>query len=244
MSALDVEYRNIAGMPGYRVGNDGSVWSCHRASGRFSGEWRRLAIRIRRPGCPYRIVDLRAEAGKGRVVRFYIHRLVLKAFIGLPPAGMQACHNDGDPANNRLENLRWDTCKSNAADKVRHGTTLVGENHPNAILSEELVAEICRLRMSGMKQIQIGKQVGCSQTIVSAVLLGKIWRSVERKAIPSFRAVDRPIVGKRLTIDGAREIVRLCRSGESRRDVATKYGVSPSLINQIMRGDTWLEATA
>jgi len=51
-----------------------------------------------------------------------VHRLVLEAFIGPAPKGTICCHNDGDPTNNRLENLRWDTHSSNTRDAIRHGT--------------------------------------------------------------------------------------------------------------------------
>lgn len=51
-----------------------------------------------------------------------VHQLVLEAFIGPRPAGMMACHNDGNPANNRVENLRWDTQSSNIFDAIGQGT--------------------------------------------------------------------------------------------------------------------------
>src|SRR3990167_2626181 len=52
-----------------------------------------------------------------------VHRLVLFAFRGSPPQGYESCHNDGNPSNNRLPNLRWDTAASNQADRVKHGTS-------------------------------------------------------------------------------------------------------------------------
>jgi hypothetical protein len=51
-----------------------------------------------------------------------VHRLVLEAFVGPCPPGLMGCHGNGNPADNRLENLRWDTAKGNAADSIRHGT--------------------------------------------------------------------------------------------------------------------------
>lgn len=57
----------------------------------------------------------------GVQIRFHIHRLVLFAFVGEPEVGMECCHNDGDPANNALTNLRWDTPSANSYDTVRHG---------------------------------------------------------------------------------------------------------------------------
>lgn len=50
-----------------------------------------------------------------------VHLLVLEAFTGPRPKGEQACHNDGNNTNNRVENLRWDTPKENVADIKRHG---------------------------------------------------------------------------------------------------------------------------
>lgn len=51
---------------------------------------------------------LRARlARKGNQSIFFIHRLVLEAFVGECPEGMKTRHLDGDPANNRLSNLKW-----------------------------------------------------------------------------------------------------------------------------------------
>jgi hypothetical protein len=61
-----------------------------------------------------------------RATSHRVHRLVLEAFVGLPPDGMEGCHNDGNKRNNQLSNLRWDTRSANARDKGRHG------NDPNA----------------------------------------------------------------------------------------------------------------
>lgn len=57
--------------------------------------------------------------GRERVVT--VHTLVLEAFAGPRPPHADACHADGDPTNNHLENLRWDTQSANGKDRVRHG---------------------------------------------------------------------------------------------------------------------------
>jgi hypothetical protein len=51
-----------------------------------------------------------------------VHRLVLETFVGPAPAEMVACHGNGNPADNRLSNLRWDSRSSNHLDSVSHGT--------------------------------------------------------------------------------------------------------------------------
>jgi len=52
----------------------------------------------------------------------YLHRLVALAFLEEPKPGMEVCHNDGNPMNPRLKNLRWGTRSENVRDAVRHGT--------------------------------------------------------------------------------------------------------------------------
>lgn len=59
-----------------------------------------------------------------------VHRLVLFAFVGLPPDGMEACHNNGIASDNRIENLRWDTHANNNLDRKNHGKYARGKDHP------------------------------------------------------------------------------------------------------------------
>lgn len=56
-----------------------------------------------------------------------VHRMVCEAFHGAAPSDQhQAVHNDGDPAHNTPENLRWATRSENAQDSVTHGTRPMG----------------------------------------------------------------------------------------------------------------------
>lgn len=54
--------------------------------------------------------------------QFQVSNLVLMAFVGSCPDGMEACHWNDDPSDNCLENLRWDTRSANQLDSVRNGT--------------------------------------------------------------------------------------------------------------------------
>lgn len=49
------------------------------------------------------------------------HQLVLEAFVGPRPEGMETLHGNGVPGDNRLGNLRWGTHAENAQDTLRHG---------------------------------------------------------------------------------------------------------------------------
>lgn len=57
-----------------------------------------------------------------RVECAFVHRLVLEAFVGPRPPGMEVCHNNGHKADNRPDNLRWDTKSANNLERFReHG---------------------------------------------------------------------------------------------------------------------------
>lgn len=66
---------------------------------------------------------LRVDLSNGPVAHSHlVHRVVLTAFVGPCPEGMEALHGDGVPGNNRVENLRWGTRHENRMDSVLHGT--------------------------------------------------------------------------------------------------------------------------
>jgi hypothetical protein len=50
-----------------------------------------------------------------------VHVLVLEAFVGPRPLGMEARHADDDPTNNHLDNLSWGTRSQNSFDAIRNG---------------------------------------------------------------------------------------------------------------------------
>lgn len=58
----------------------------------------------------------------GKVTTRFVHQLVAEAFIGPRVGNLVACHNNGDPADNRVENIRWDTQQNNVHDRRAHGT--------------------------------------------------------------------------------------------------------------------------
>src|SRR5258708_6519114 len=144
---MDDLFVEIDGFPGYRVNRDGEVQSCWNRRGRRGGmtsNWLPLKP-IRRP-CGHLVVNLHRERKKSAR---YIHHLVLEAFNGPRPPGTVCCHGDGNPANNRLENLRWGSQKSNCDDMLRHGTRRLGETGTRAKLRESDVVEIRRLGAEG-----------------------------------------------------------------------------------------------
>lgn len=63
-------------------------------------------------------VRIGGRSGRWRTV----HQLVLEAFVGPIPPGMEVRHLNGDPTDNRLENLAYGTHSENMRDRLAHGT--------------------------------------------------------------------------------------------------------------------------
>ena len=101
----------------YEVSDQGRVRSLDRIDSRG---WRRKGqiLRANPNSCGYPSVQLFRDA-KRRSVK--VHTLVLEAFVGSCPPGMEACHWNDTKDDNRLSNLRWGTPSENQLDLVRNG---------------------------------------------------------------------------------------------------------------------------
>lgn len=106
-----------------------------------------------------------------------MHRLVLEAFAGPCPEGLECCHNDGNPANNRLENLRWDTRQANMDVLLRHGTRRLG-SRAHAKLREEDVLEIRRQKADGVPMDQLAASFGVSRANIEAIVYRRSRRNL------------------------------------------------------------------
>lgn len=113
-----IETREVDGFDGYRVSRDGRVFSCHRkCTGGLGAEWHELVARPH-PRTRHLMVTLVKDTKRFTPK---VHHLVLLAFGFQRPPGYQCRHLNGDPQDNRLENIRWGTAKENTEDRIKHG---------------------------------------------------------------------------------------------------------------------------
>lgn len=70
------------------------------------------------------------------------HKLVLWAFVGVRPAGLEACHLNGVKPDNRLCNLKWGSRSENQAHRELHGTGRLGKRFTQNRLAPEMVERV------------------------------------------------------------------------------------------------------
>lgn len=129
MNATQEQWLPVVGFEGlYEISDWGRVKSVERKVW-FVNRWGQDTQRI----VPERIRELSVNPNGGHLEltlhregkrrHRFVHQLVLDAFVGPYPDGLdQVRHLDGDPTNNRLDNLRYGTAAENVADMLRHGT--------------------------------------------------------------------------------------------------------------------------
>lgn len=171
----ETEGRSIKGYPDYyRVTADGFVWT-RRVRGhatKTTDKWTKLSPGAIATG--HSFVVLRSGP-KAKTIP--VHCLVLEYFLCPCPEGMECCHNDNNPRNNKLSNLRWDTHKANMADKIRHGTSQHGERSGNAKLTNNDVLEIRRIAHLH-KQEDLAKMFGVCEATISHILTRRNWKHI------------------------------------------------------------------
>ena len=86
--------------------------------GQIRSYQRRPEGRILRPG---RMPGGHLSVALGRKNSQCVHKLVLLAFVGAAPDKHECLHINGNPADNRLSNLRWGTRSENMRDAYMHG---------------------------------------------------------------------------------------------------------------------------
>ena len=159
-----VEFRIIPEYAKYAATTDGDIWSC------WKGVWRKLRPAVTKP-YGYLQVNLANADGHKSI---WVHQLVLRAFVGPCPDGMECRHfPDRDPTNNRPENLQWGTPKRNQADKVIHGTY-------GTKLSFAQVLEIrARYAAGGITLQQLADEYGVVMQYVWALVHYRSWATAE-----------------------------------------------------------------
>lgn len=162
-------WKAIPGFEGlYEVSDQGRVRSldrvvacCGPTKGSYLSKKKGRMLRPGRMPSGHLSVVLGRDAGS-----FCVHVLVLLAFRGPCPVGLEVRHRNGVPSDNRLLNLEYATRTRNSQDKKHHNGARGYK------LSPRQVAEI-KKKLRYTTGVELSRQYGVAQSTVSAIKTGR-----------------------------------------------------------------------
>lgn len=162
-------WRDIPGYEGlYQASTEGRIRSLTRQITQI-GRWgtpftRTVKGRILRPGryCPSGHVSVVLGRGSNGSP---VHQLVMLTFVSPAPEGQEVRHLNGDPTDNRLDNLAYGSRTENILDVYR-----IGKRWRK--LTSEQAAEIKTALENGAKGSELAQKFQLSQASISNIKLG------------------------------------------------------------------------
>jgi hypothetical protein len=158
-------WRRVAVAPAYEISSLGTV--------RRVGASRPLT-----PGYQHGYAHV-SLCHEGQIRTTRVHKLVAYAFLGAAPfEGAVVAHNDGNKANNRVDNVRWATPRENSADQIRHFTRQRGSEVFGAKLTEDEIPSVRERIGLGEPLKRIAADYDVSISTISLIKRQRIWRHV------------------------------------------------------------------
>lgn len=233
-------WKSVPGYEGiYSISSLGRVRSEERLV-KQSNRWKQVVQRyqverILKPKVTpagYRSVSLCVA---GSIKHVGVHRLIALAFIPNPDEKPVVAHNDGNPSNNTLGNLRWATVAENHSDMIIHGTAPIRERNPRCKVNERIVVEIRSIR--NMSQRAIAKMYAISASQVRNIQKGVSWGhpgGVDH----SYLIGNSRRLRSNLTLSDI-DYIRSEKRRLTQEQLARQFCTSRSNISAIQRGKSW-----
>ena len=103
------------------------------------------------------------------------HRAMCLEAHGECPDRHEAAHSCNSRACINPKHLSWKTPRDNHQDKIAHGTVPNGERNGASKLTQAQVAQI-REQAGKKRQVDLAKEYGVTQALISKVQNGHIWK--------------------------------------------------------------------
>ena len=220
MTKNNLIYKDIPGYEGfYKVSNFGNVFSYggERKFGKITYTF--PAKELKPTFCRgYPIVNLSKNS---KIKRFGVHQLVLLAFVGQKPfKGAETRHLDGNPSNNKLENLVYGTKSENMQDAVKHGTLVFSRSN----LTRE---DVIKIAQDTRKVGDIAKSYKTNSTTVINIKSKKSFKNFTNETYYKPRTI------KKLSYNDLKEIRD---KNNPRKNIAKKFNLTIFQIKRIRKG--------
>jgi len=169
----------------------------------------------------------------GKPISIAVHRIIAEVFIENPKSLPIVNHIDGNPSNNRVENLEWTTIKENVQHAVDTGLASRGEECTVAKLTEAQVIVIISLIETGISVIDVSRRYGVSAAAISHIWNGKTWKHISRPKIETknykgkLKVTDIPVIRNHF------------KEGLSDNEIAKLFGIHKTSIYNIRVGKNW-----
>lgn len=112
---------------------------------------------------------------------FILPRLVAKAFLPNPDHLATVNHKDGNPLNNRVDNLEWLSNADNIRHAYRTGLQKSGHERSTAKYTKQEVLNMYRLHDSGMSSNAIASLYEGSGRSIRRILSGERYKELYRQ---------------------------------------------------------------
>lgn len=182
---MTIEYKDIEGFPGYKIGTDGTILSNKRSKGYIN-------TFIGASG--YKFATL---YNNGRRSTIALHRLLANAFIPNPNNLPMINHKDENPLNNDLSNLEWcsesynrtyGNCETKRTSTISHSRSIAQFNLEGDLLN---IFPSCS---AAARSLNLGKSAAFSigQCTLGHIKQshGYIWKNVKPENINSTENND------------------------------------------------------
>lgn len=176
MSSSKVSCLAHLGYPDHFISECGVVYTKKRRGTSKLGELKKMKSVISKRNGREAILLTHNKAFKN----FSVHRLVAISFIENPENKPQVNHIDGNPLNNHVSNLEWNTAKENTQHAFRCGLiNRSGAYNSQAKLDDMKVLTIKTLVLNGSRNNELSKAFGVKPNTISQIRTGHIWSHVK-----------------------------------------------------------------
>ena len=152
-------WKTIEDFPDYQVSNAGEVMSC-----KFEKE---IILKPGMNNCGYLFVAL---CQNGIPKNHLVHRLVLKAFVGKCPKGLEAHHLNGIKTDNRLFNLEYVIHSENQLHAFRTGLQTPSTPNEKAVIQRSKAGQLIAVYKS---QSEASRKTGVGISSISYCCSGR-----------------------------------------------------------------------